>query len=131
VALTALLPAWELSGWNSARLAGDRELRALTASAMRETVQRFAPARGFARVLALALPGPFYAGVLRLLPWLMPERARALWRVHGPKIARQTGYMLRDLLERAEREHAPLAELARLAARWRHARAEGSVAAPG
>jgi hypothetical protein len=112
---SALLPSWELCEWDLTRLARDRELRRTTARAMRETAVAFAADGGAARWLALAIPAALYDAVLRVLPWIMGARARRLWLVHGPKVAPQTGYFLRELLARAGK---PLPELAKLAARW-------------
>jgi ketopantoate reductase len=114
----ALLPSWELCHWDIANLAADSELRWLTARAMHETARRFAPDGGPARLLARLTPPAAYAFVLRILPWLMGARARKLWLIHGPKVTEQTRYFLREVLERAEREGAPLQYLAQLTARW-------------
>jgi ketopantoate reductase len=114
----ALLPSWELCHWDIALLARDRSLRLATAVAMHQTVRRFAPERGVARAIALALPRAAYAVLLRVLPWLMGARARKLWLIHGPKVSEQTRYVLRILLERAAREGTPLDAMAQLMARW-------------
>jgi hypothetical protein len=114
----ALLPSWELCHWDISRLARDRPLRLATAAAMHQTVRRFAPEHGAARVIALALPRAAYALLLRVLPWLMGSRARKLWLIHGPKVSEQTRYVLRELLERAAHEGTPLEALAQLTERW-------------
>jgi ketopantoate reductase len=113
-----LLPAWQLCDWDIARLARDRPLRWQTARAMHETARAFAPERGLARRVARGLPLLAYVSVLRLLPLLMNAPTRKLWRDHGPKITEQTRFALNQLLERAERAHAPLEHLALLTRRW-------------
>lgn len=114
----ALLPAWELCEWDIRKLARDRELRELAARAMQEGAKQFAPARGPARFIARALPLAAYRFLLRVLPWLMGARARRLWLIHGPKVADQTNYVLRDLLARAKRDELPVPHLEALTQRW-------------
>jgi len=115
---SVLLPSWQLCDWDSMRLARDRQLRWQTARAMHETVRAVAPERGLARWLARGLPVLVYAVALRVWPLLMGAPARKLWRQHGPKLTEQTRFSLNQLLERAERAHVPLEQLARLSQRW-------------
>jgi hypothetical protein len=114
----ALLPGWELCGWDIAKLARDPELRELTARAMHETARQFAPASGPAHVIGRGLPLVFYTTLLRVLPWLMGMRARKLWLIHGPKVGEQTRYVLHELLARAARDKLPVPHLAKLTSRW-------------
>jgi ketopantoate reductase len=118
----ALLPAWELCGWDIAKLARDPELRELTARAMHETARQFAPASGPAHAIGRALPLFVYAMLLRVLPWLMGMRARKLWLIHGPKVGEQTRYVLHDLLARAKGAGVAVPHLAKLTSRWEEGR---------
>jgi ketopantoate reductase len=117
-ATTALLPAWEQCGWDIRRLAAHRVLRDTAARAMHEAAGLVAARRGLIGWLSLRLPAAFYRGLIRLLPILMGSRAGALWRQHGPKVREQTGYVLRDMLERAQRQGRSVPALTQLYAAW-------------
>jgi ketopantoate reductase len=119
VAMTALLPAWEQCAWDMRRLASHGALRETAARAMREASGLVAARRGLIGWLSLHVPVACYRGLIRVLPILMGSRAAALWREHGPKVREQTGCMLRDLLERAERQGRGVPALTELYAAWR------------
>jgi hypothetical protein len=118
VATTALLPAWEQCGWDIRRLAAHGALRACAARAMHEASGLVAAPRSLIGWLSPRVPAAFYRGLIRLLPRLMGARAAALWLQHGPKVRAQTGFVLRDLLERAQRQGGSVPALAQLYAAW-------------
>jgi ketopantoate reductase len=118
VATTALLPAWEQCGWDIRGLAAHGELRTTAARAMHEASGLVAAPRGIVGWLSTRVPAAFYRGLIRLLPLLMGPRAGALWRQHGPKVREQTGYVLRDMLERAQRQGRSVPALTTLYAVW-------------
>jgi ketopantoate reductase len=115
---TALLPAWEQCAWDIRRLASHAVLRASAARAMREAACLVAPPRGLISWLSRHVPPAFYRGLICVLPGLMGSRAGALWRQHGPKVREQTGYVLRDLLARAQRQGRSVPALTQLYATW-------------
>ena len=95
--------AWELAGWDAGALAGDRELRRITAAAIREAAAILGAASGHlgARLLSLS-PTVALSALLATLPRLTPPQARRMWRHHGPKIGGQTRQVIADLIARGD-----------------------------
>jgi hypothetical protein len=113
--ITVLGLGWELCGWELESLAREPALRAQTATAMREALCVVAPVRSPLRLV----PRFAFALLLRVLPRFMSERARALWRSHGPKIRAQNAHVAGELLAQAERDGVPARALKGLFENWR------------
>jgi hypothetical protein len=90
---------------------------------MYEAASLVAAPRGLIGWLSMRVPAAFYRGLIRVLPALMGSRAGALWRQHGPKVREQTGFVLRDMLERAQRQGRSIPALTQLYAVWQAHRA--------
>jgi ketopantoate reductase len=114
----ALLPAWELCGWDVRRLAASGELRHLAAAAMQESAQLLAAPSGIVGWLARHVPARLYAWLIWWLPLLMGARASKLWQHHGPKTREQTRHVLADMRERAKRAGVAAVALEELQGRW-------------
>jgi hypothetical protein len=113
--VTVFALAWGLCGWELDRFAREAGLRAETASALHEALGLVSSPRWPFRLV----PRFVLALALRLLPWFVGARARALWRVHGPKIRAQNEHVTRELLAQAERVGTPAPALGALFARFR------------
>lgn len=102
-----LLGALELAGFDFTKLAGDASLRDLASKAAQEGL-RSGP-------LGLAALGikPFLSLALRAAPAL-PADMRAMWLVHGPKIAGQTRLLLDGVIARVEAAGKPSVSLREL-----------------
>jgi hypothetical protein len=91
-AMDVLISALELSHWDFSELAKNSELRGLAARGMKEALR--------AVDSTLMLPVPLISNGLRIAS-VAPQTFRAMWRVHGPKIAAQTRSHLDTLIGRA------------------------------
>jgi len=95
-----VLAALELSHWSFDDWAHSAELRGLAADGLREGVAAVTPGPA-ARLVAHA-PLPLVSAMLRLAPRLLSAETRAMWSVHGPKIAGQTRAMLDAIIARGD-----------------------------
>jgi ketopantoate reductase len=107
-----LLGTLELAGWDFAAWAQSAELRGLASTGLREGVAAMAPPT-VGRLAGLA-PQAVLAAMLRVAPRMLTDDVRAMWRVHGPKIAGQTRHMLDQIIARGSEQSRPTAALVEL-----------------
>jgi hypothetical protein len=93
-----VLGALELAHWDFAEWARSAELRGLASTGLCEGFSAVAPP-GVAKLVGLA-PRPLVSAMLKVAPRFLTEDVRAMWRVHGPKIAGQTRFMLDQIIAR-------------------------------
>jgi hypothetical protein len=107
-----VLGTLELAHWDFAAWAQSGELRGLASTGLCEGFSAVAPP-GVARLVSL-VPRPLVSAVLRVAPRLLTDEMRAMWRVHGPKIAGQTHHMLDQIIARGNERSAATASLTEL-----------------
>jgi ketopantoate reductase len=107
-----LLGTLELAGWDFAAWAQSEELRGLASTGLREGVAAMAPPT-VGRLAGMA-PQGVLAAVLKVAPRMLPDDVRAMWRVHGPKIAGQTRRMLDQIIARGTERSRPTEALTEL-----------------
>lgn len=95
-----VLASLELAHWSFDDWAHSAELRGLAAGGVREGMAALAPKR--AAGLLRRTPLPLFSAMLRLAPRLLSAETRAMWTVHGPKVAGQTRQMLDAIIARGE-----------------------------
>ena len=127
---SVLALGWSLCGWDLSRLARDGQLRIQTCQALRETLHVCGAHEPSLRLVAKLLPLAVYSLAVRALARFMGPSGRDVWRYHGPKISPQTDYVVRDLLERAQRAAVSLTVLPVLFARWQVSRGDSARVAP-
>jgi hypothetical protein len=104
-----------VAGFTPTVLGTDRQLRAVTARAMREAARAVrGEARGVLAFLFRRAPVAALSLLLCALPRLLSRDLATMWRHHGPKIVPQTVEMLGQLLDRAEQRGVAAPNLATL-----------------
>jgi ketopantoate reductase len=104
-AMMPLLAAYGLAGFDGDALAQDRALLDLAAEAIADALALHG-APGIAGMIARRAAAPLVRAAL-VGGAALPARLRAMWRVHGPKIERQTRDAIEQLARRAREDGRP------------------------
>jgi len=126
-AMAPLLSAYALANYDGCALGADRVLLALTGDALAEVIT-LDGAPGIAGAIARRAAGPMVRAALSTAVPRLPSSFRDMWRVHGPKIDRQTTEALKELGQRARSEGRATPALDELLCRM-EARPPAAVAA--
>jgi len=108
-AMMPLLAAYGLAGFDGEALSRDRALLDLAAEAIADALALHG-APGIAGMIARRAAAPLVRAAL-VGGAALPTRLRAMWRVHGPKIERQTRDAIEQLTRRAREDGRPSAAL--------------------